>query len=39
MDEEQARVAYWDAVNTLRELIESGCRDKESIMEELEDDL
>jgi hypothetical protein len=39
MNEEEARVLYWDAVYKLRELIAGGTRDAEDILEELEEDL
>jgi hypothetical protein len=39
MKEEQERELYWKAVQALREIISSGNRSAEDILEELEDDL
>jgi hypothetical protein len=39
MKDEEARALYWKAVEALRELIESGTRSLEDIIEELREDL
>ncbi len=40
MDENEASVEYWSAVNKLQSVIDSGARgSKGEILEELEDDL
>lgn len=39
MNEDEERVLYWEAVDRLREIIQSGNVSKEEVLEELDGDL
>lgn len=39
MDEDEARLKYWEAVRLLQEWIDNGPDSKDDVIEELDDDL
>ena len=39
MNEEEARIKYWEAVEVLNEIIKVGAKTRQEILDELENDL